>query len=153
MRDPELTKRAQEMRKEMTEPELRLWLRLRAERFAGVKFRRQKVIQDEHDKAIVDFAANDPKLVIEVDGETHVGREGRDAARTRFLESKGYRVVRFTNAEVVTNLEGVLARIGEVSAQLRSQPPLPTLSPEGERAKSRATCSLAPSGERVGERG
>ena len=134
MRDPELTKRARTMCSVMTEPEKRLWFELRAERFKGVKFRRQKVIQDETRKTIVDFAANRPKLVVEVDGETHVGREAEDAARTRFLESKGYIVVRFTNAEVMTNLDGVLIRIGETIAELRSQPPLPTLSPEGERA-------------------
>ena len=134
MRDPELTKRAREMRSVMTEPEKRLWFALRAERFAGVKFRRQKVIQDETRKTIVDFAANNPKLVIEVDGDTHGGREAADTARTRFLEGKGYAVSRFTNAEVITNLDGVLTRIADVITQLRSQSPLPTLSPEGERA-------------------
>jgi len=150
MRDPELMKRAREMRTEMTEPETRLWLQLRAKRFEGVKFRRQKVIRDDY---IVDFAANDPKLVIELDGDTHAGREAYDAARTRFLEAEGYRVVRFTNSDVMTNLEGVLDRLEEVIGEMRSQAPLPTLSPEGERALSGATCSLSPSGERVGERG
>ena len=82
MRDLELTKRAREMRTEMTEPETRLWLQLRAKRFSDVKFRRQKVIQDEQRRCIVDFAANDPKLVVELDGDTHAGREAYDAART-----------------------------------------------------------------------
>jgi very-short-patch-repair endonuclease len=151
MRDPELTKRAREMRTEMTEPETRLWLELRAERFAEVKFRRQKVIQDERNKYIVDFAANDPKLVIELDGDTHAESQAYDAARTRFLESNGYAVVRFTNADVMTNMDGVLLRIAEVIAELKT-PPLPTLSPEGERALKRQI-SLSPKGERVGERG
>jgi very-short-patch-repair endonuclease len=124
------------MRTEMTEPETRLWLELRAKRFDHVKFRRQKVIQDEHHSYIVDFAANDPKLVIEVDGDTHAERGSYDAARTRFLESKGYSVVRFANADVITNMDGVLLTIAEVIAELRMTPPLPTLSPEGERALS-----------------
>jgi very-short-patch-repair endonuclease len=150
MRDPELTKRAREMRTEMTEPETRLWLELRAKRFDHVKFRRQKVIQDDDHRYIVDFAANDPKLVIELDGDTHAGREGYDAARTHFLESKGYRVVRYTNLEVMQNLDGVLQHLSSVIDAMR--PPLPTLSPEGERANQRNS-SLSPSGERVGERG
>ena len=150
MRDLELTKRAREMRTEMTEPETRLWLALRAKRFADVKFRRQKVIQDEQHRYIVDFAANDPKLVVELDGDTHAGSEAYDAARTRFLESKGYRVLRYTNLEVMQNLDGVLQHLASVIGEMR--PPLPTLSPEGERLKEREI-SLSPSGARVGERG
>ena len=130
MRDPILTQRAKAMRKEMSEPETRMWLALRAERFENVKFRRQKVIGDY----ITDFAANDPKLVIEIDGDSHPRREQYDAARTRFLEAKGYTVIRFTNHDVMTNLEGVLERMSEVIVQLRASSPLPTLSPEGERA-------------------
>ena len=134
MRDPELTKRARAMRSEMTGPETRLWLQLRAKRFEDAKFRRQKVIQDEHQRYIVDFAANDPKLVIELDGDTHSSGRTYDEARTRFLECKGYTVVRFTNADVIRNMDGVLMRIAEVVQELRARPPLPTLSPEGERA-------------------
>ena len=132
MRDPELTKRAREMRTEMTEPETRLWLELRAKRFECVKFRRQKVIQDDDHRYIVDFASNEPKLVVEVDGDTHCKREGYDAERTQFLESKGYRVVRYCNLEVMRNLEGVLQHLLSVIDEMR--PPLPTLSPKGERA-------------------
>jgi very-short-patch-repair endonuclease len=123
------------MRKDMTEPETRLWLQLRAKRFGDVKFRRQKVIQDEGYRYIVDFAANDPKLVIELDGDTHAGSAGYDAARTAFLERRGYRVVRFTNREVMTNEDGVLRVIADVIAEARGRPPLPTLSPQGERAQ------------------
>jgi len=133
------------MRREMTEPETRLWLQLRAERFAGVKFRRQKVIGPY----IADFAANEPKLVIEVDGDTHDADSERDRIRTRFLESQGYRVQRYSNLEVMRNLEGVLMHLATVLDEMRA--PLPTLSPEGERAFE--DNSLSPSGERVGERG
>jgi very-short-patch-repair endonuclease len=130
MRDARLTGYAQSMRRKMTEPEARIWLQLRAARFAGIKFRRQKVIG----RYIADFAANDPKLVIEIDGATHDVDDERDQARTRHLEEQGYAVLRFSNAEVMKNLEGVLTRLSEVVALLRT-PPLPTLSPEGERAR------------------
>jgi very-short-patch-repair endonuclease len=121
------------MRRQMTEPETRMWLQLRAERFAGVKFRRQKVIG----RYIADFAANDPKLVIEVDGHTHDVDDRADGSRTLYLEQQGYQVLRFTNAEVMSNMEGVLLRLAEVIAVLgrsKVKAPLPTLSPEGERA-------------------
>ena len=147
MRNAELTRHARSMRTEMTEPEARLWLQLRAERFQGIKFRRQKVIGTY----IADFAANGPKLVVELDGDTHVASEVYDAARTKFLENKGYRVVRYSNLEVMQNLDGVLQHLASVIEEM--QPPLPTLSPEGERAAGSATGSLSPSGERGGERG
>ncbi|WP_404339091.1 endonuclease domain-containing protein [Sphingomonas sp. MMS12-HWE2-04] len=114
------------MRATASEPETRLWLALRAKRFSGVKFRRQKVIGNY----IVDFAARGPMVVIEVDGDSHAGQQKYDAARTRYLEEQGYRVIRFTNSDVLANLEGVLATL-EAFIQLA---PLPTLSPEGERA-------------------
>ncbi|MBB3859047.1 very-short-patch-repair endonuclease [Novosphingobium hassiacum] len=113
----------------MSEPETRMWLQLRAERFESVKFRRQKVIG----RYVADFAANEPKLVVEIDGDTHDVDDPDDAIRTRFLEAEGYRVVRYTNVDVMQNLEGVLINLTSVIADLR--PPLPTLSPEGERAK------------------
>ena len=134
MRDLELTKHARAMRQEMTEPERVLWFQLRAKRFAAVKFRRQKVIQDDTHRYIVDFASNQPKLVIELDGDSHAANEAYDARRTLFLETLGYHMLRFSNADVMTNLEGVLTRIALVIDELGVRPPLPTLSPEGERA-------------------
>jgi len=50
-------------------------------------------------------------LVIEVDGDTHVGRENRDAARTAMIESEGFRVLRFSNGDVMENIDGVLANV------------------------------------------
>jgi very-short-patch-repair endonuclease len=126
MRDARLTAKAKEMRREPTEPELRLWLALRAKRFDGVKFRRQKVIGPY----VVDFASRTPMLVVEVDGDTHAMRQEHDRARTAFLETQGYRVVRFSNLDVMSNLEGVLATLQRALCTA----PLPTLSPEGERA-------------------
>ena len=119
MRDAGLIRRARDMRKAMTEPETRLWLELRSGRFHGIKFRRQKVIG----RYIADFAANDPKLVIELDGDTHARSTECDAERTRYLEAQGYRVVRFSNAEVMGNMGGVLQRLGEIVEMLRKAPP------------------------------
>ena len=143
MKDPRLTGFAKAMRKQMPEPEIRMWLQLRAERFMGVKFRRQKVIGNY----IADFAANIPKLIVEIDGDTHDADDRCDAIRTRFLEAQGYLVVRYSNLEIMQNLEGVLMNLAAVIEDMH--PPLPTLSPEGERASN----PLSPSGERVGERG
>ncbi|BAK66045.1 conserved hypothetical protein [Sphingobium sp. SYK-6] len=125
MRDPRLTAHAKTMRTNATEAETRLWLALRAKRFAGHKFRRQKVVGPY----IVDFASREPTLIIEVDGDGHALQPGYDAERTDFLRHQGYDVIRFANADVVGNLEGGLSAI-----ETRLLPPLPTLSPAGERA-------------------
>ncbi|MBJ7443537.1 MAG: endonuclease domain-containing protein [Sphingobium sp.] len=126
MRDPVLTAHARTMRKTPTEPEQRLWLALRAERLGGLKFRRQKVIGP----FIVDFAVRNPMLVVEVDGDSHAQQEIYDERRSVFLRECGYRVLRFTNQDVMTNMESVLMLILETAGLA----PLPTLSPEGERA-------------------
>ncbi|MEZ5710905.1 MAG: DUF559 domain-containing protein [Blastomonas sp.] len=168
MRSAILTERARNMRQEMAGPEMQLWLQLRAGRFEGIKFRRQKVIG----KYIADFAANAPRLVIELDGDTHAGREDYDDWRTNELQAAGYTVIRFANRDVTSNMDGVLTKLAEIVRELRQTPPLPTLSPEGERANmcemptislsaegdrpaahEKPNISLSPSGERVGERG
>nr|WP_236616806.1 endonuclease domain-containing protein [Sphingobium lactosutens] len=114
------------MRKGATEPEQRLWLALRAERLHGLKFRRQKVVGP----FIVDFACRRPMLIIEIDGDSHASRREYDESRSAFLHQCGYRVLRFANHDVMTNMEAVLMSIVEAAGQ----PPLPILSPEGERA-------------------
>ncbi|MBS0482460.1 MAG: DUF559 domain-containing protein [Proteobacteria bacterium] len=128
MRDARLTAYARANRKQMSEPATRMWLQLRAGRFEGIKFRREKVIGNY----IADFVANKPKLVIEIDGDTHDADDDRDRIRTRCLEEQGYRVQRYTNVDVMQNIDGVLIHLAGVIAGMR--PPLPTLSPEGERA-------------------
>ena len=105
-RHVETRNRAKQLRTNLTEPERRLWYRLRANRL-GVKFQRQVVLAPY----IADFAARSERLVVELDGDTHAGRETYDAARTKALEDRGYRVLRFTNADVMTNLDGVLHAI------------------------------------------
>ncbi|MBJ6120343.1 endonuclease domain-containing protein [Sphingomonas sp. BT553] len=95
------------MRSEMTPAEVRLWHHLRAGRFDQLKFRRQTVIGPY----IADFTCRAAMLVVEVDGDTHATQTTYDANRTTFLEQQGWRVIRFTNADVIRNLEGVLQQL------------------------------------------
>jgi very-short-patch-repair endonuclease len=126
VRDKQLLGYAKRLRTNQTPLEQKLWYALRAKRFEGAKFRRQVVIG----RYIVDFACRIPRmLVIEVDGDTHTMQKDYDEQRTAYLEHKGYRVLRFTNVDVGTNLDGVLTMI----AQALRSPLSPSLSPEGER--------------------
>jgi very-short-patch-repair endonuclease len=125
MRDKRLVEFAKSMRREMTEPEKLLWHQLRAKRFEGTKFRRQNVVG----KYIADFYSRSAMLIIEVDGDTHAFQNDYDVIRENYLGALGFNVIRFTNSEVMTNMEGVLTIVG-----LQLTPPLPTLSPKGERA-------------------
>ena len=125
-KDGILIERAKAMRREPTPFENKVWYALRAKRFNGAKFRQQVVIG----RYVVDFACRIPRmLVIEIDGDTHSEREKYDEQRTAELQRRGYQVLRFTNSDVGTNMEGVLTMIAEA---LRS-PLSPALSPEGER--------------------
>ena len=94
------------MRKHPTPAENALWQRLRR-RQLGVKFRRQHAIGP----FIVDFYCAEAALVVEVDGPIHQYTAEEDAIRQEFLEAQGLRVLRFTNAEVENDIEGVLNRI------------------------------------------
>jgi len=116
--------RAKTLRTNLTEPERRLWYHLRANRL-GVKFQRQVVLAPY----VADFAARSQRLAIEFDGDTHAGRETYDAARTRALEKRGYRVLRFTNADVMSNLDGVLRAILIELGRDPDAPLSPALSP------------------------
>jgi len=102
---------ARELRGKQTDAEKALWMRLRNRQLDGAKFRRQQHIGSY----VVDFVSFDKKLVVEIDGGQH--NEGktkeRDEERTAWLKEKGYRVVRFWNNEVLTNLEGVLENMRE----------------------------------------
>ncbi|RVT41774.1 endonuclease domain-containing protein [Sphingobium algorifonticola] len=113
--DPELKERAKHMRANPTPAEQKLWLALRANRFENQQFTRQTIIAPY----IVDFASKADRLIIEVDGDTHSAEDRYDARRTEFLESLGYRVIRFANHDVLDNLEGVL---GAIAQALRASP-------------------------------
>ena len=104
---PFMTASARRLRREATFPERLLWSRLRAGQLGGIRFRRQHPIGP----FVVDFYCAQVKLAIEIDGVSHKGCEQRDRDRTLYLESLGIRVVRFTNDEVLGDLEEVLFRI------------------------------------------
>ncbi|MEL7689645.1 endonuclease domain-containing protein [Citromicrobium bathyomarinum] len=98
-------KRARALRKDSTDAEARLWSRLRNRQFRNLKFRRQVPLG----RFIVDFYCHELQLIIEVDGGQH-SEEG-DQSRTEWLESEGYRIVRFWNNELLENLDGVLVEL------------------------------------------
>ena len=92
----------------MTQAEEVLWQELRGTKL-GVHFRRQHVIGTY----IADFVSLKNRLIIEVDGEYHQLPEQQllDAERTKYFEQKGYRVIRFTNAQVLNDLEMVMSKL------------------------------------------
>lgn len=100
---------AKDLRLKMTEPEALLWERLRKKQMMGYRFRRQHPIS----QYIADFYCHPLKLIIEVDGGYHSSKEQQslDLARTEDLENLGLRVIRFTNTEVIEQVEIVLGRI------------------------------------------
>jgi len=95
----------------MTEAERRLWWHLRELKVQGTHFRRQATIGPYY----ADFACHEHKLVVEIDGSGHMqpDRLAKDDARTRFLETHGYRVLRFWNNDVLRETEGVMTVIYE----------------------------------------
>ena len=99
--------RAGELRREPTPAETRLWAHLRQNRLMGVGFRRQHAIGNY----IADFCAPKRKLVVELDGSQHLEQAEYDAARTDFLRAQGYRVLRFWNGAIESNLDAVLQAI------------------------------------------
>ncbi len=118
---------AKAMRSEPTGPEARLWYHLRAKRLNGIKFSRQVLIGSY----TVDFSARSLKLVIELDGDSHAGQERYDARRTAWLEEQGFRVIRFTNTDVMTNEAAVLQAIIDALVALPLSQPSPQRG-EGE---------------------
>lgn len=99
----EMQTRAKDLRRNFTGPERALWALVRDRQVARLKFRRQQVIGPY----IVDFYCAQAQLVVEVDGESHVGKAERDAARDAYLQSHGLRVVRITNDDVLREPEAV----------------------------------------------
>jgi very-short-patch-repair endonuclease len=113
---------AKQMRAEPTEAERLLWWRLRHDiALAGSHFRRQALIGP----FIVDFVSRKAGLVIELDGGQHDEQRAADTRRTRRIESRGYRVLRFWNNDVLGNIDGVLT---EIQSALT---PTPNPSPQG----------------------
>jgi very-short-patch-repair endonuclease len=111
----------------MTRAETLLWRHLKANRLAGLGFRRQSPIGSY----IADFVAHSCKVVIEIDGESHNFEERicHDARRDQWFASRGYRVLRFSNDDVLKNLEGVVLSIRQAAEQ--AAPPSLTLPRKG----------------------
>ena len=118
--------RAKALRRAMTYAERKLWYAIRAHRFLGLGFRRQEPLG----RYIIDFVSHDANLIVEVDGGHHFsGRQaGRDSVRDRWLVSQGFRVVRVSNADIMTNLSGVIEFLESL---LLEATPLPTLPHQG----------------------
>ncbi len=111
--DPTLEKRARDMRRAMTAPESRLWWHLRRRLpLERTHFRRQVVIG----AAIVDFACVTTRIVVEVDGAQHGDDRARayDAARAAALAARGWRVLRFWNFQVMSDMDSVIETIAAV---------------------------------------
>jgi very-short-patch-repair endonuclease len=107
----ELKMRSRELRSSMTDAEIRLWSKLRRKQVHSFQFCRQKPIGN----FIVDFYCPKARLVIEVDGGQHYQEQGmaRDAARDSYLSGLGLEVIRFSNRDVLYNIDGVIAVIVE----------------------------------------
>ena len=110
---------ARQLRTHPTDAERRLWGRLRRRQFAGHKFRRQQPLGPY----IVDFVCFDQKLVIEVDGGQHVLQVAYDTTRTAWLESEGFRVLRFWDNQVLTETEAVVGAISKAIEPGVAPPP------------------------------
>jgi very-short-patch-repair endonuclease len=131
--------RSRQLRRDSTPAERKLWAVLRGALLDGFKFRRQQRLGPYFG----DFVCQSLRLVIEIDGDTHDGArvQARDARRTAFLEHEGYRVIRFTNADVMKNLDGV---VGAIRSALQADSPSPSHAarprgplplPQGERSE------------------
>ena len=114
--------RARTLRRDATEAEKKLWQHLRQPPFKLYHFRRQATIGPY----FADFASHQLRIVIEVDGGQHYA-SALDEVRTRHLEAKGYRLLRFWNSDVLQNISGVLLAIDAVVNT--DTPPTPDPSP------------------------
>ena len=136
---PRLIDKARDLRKRETDVEAKLWSRLRNRRLADLKFRRQV----PRGPFIADFLCDEAMLIVEVDGSQHGEADQllRDRERTAYLKSLGYEIIRVWNAEVNSNLFGVIATI-HTTAIARLKAPSSALrapSPQGEKASRRKT--------------
>ncbi len=122
--------RAKQLRRAMTRAETLLWRYLKANRIDGLGFRRQIPFRNY----IVDFACLSAKLLVELDGESHdfEERQKADQNRDAFFKSEGFHVLRFTNEQVMSNLDGVVVAIRQAASSRAScSPPSPTLPHKG----------------------
>jgi very-short-patch-repair endonuclease len=121
VRNPKIIEAAKtlsrDLRRRQTRSEKILWVKIRNRNFLGKKFYRQHPIFFEYcgktSFFIADFYSHQPKLVIEIDGKSHNYQEDYDTMRTYIINQLGIKVVRFRNAEIDENLNGVLKQLKE----------------------------------------
>ena len=105
------------MKANSTYPEQLLWSVLRGKQLGGLKFRKQHPMEPY----IVDFYCASARLAIELDGKSHDGRERHDQRRTQYIEDQCVRVLRVSNDDVLTNLDGVLKLIARAVGVLSAR--------------------------------
>ncbi len=110
---------ARSLRRNSTDVERMLWQQFRNRQMGGLKFRRQEPVGP----FVVDFFCLERNLIVEVDGGQHATAQDRDAARTAWLEARGYRVIRFWNNEVIGNIEAVLETIVRAARETKTPSP------------------------------
>jgi len=98
---------ARRLRRRSTDAERLLWRHLRSRRLADFKFRRQEPVG----AYVPDFVCYDIRLIIELDGGQHADQRARDERRDAWLADQGFRILRFPDNYVLTNLEGALETI------------------------------------------
>ena len=127
--------KARVLRKNQTDAESLLWYHLRDRHLSGHKFRRQHPMG----VFIADFVCIERRIVVEVDGGQHALQGEEDKRRSAYLKSKGYRVVRFWDNEVLKDTQAVLEAILKM---IESDTPSPRPSPpqSRERATNRTRC-------------
>jgi len=135
--NPRQRSRAKQLRQAMTRAETLLWRYLKADRVAGLGFRRQVPIRNH----IADFICMSAKIVVELDGESHDFEERQkvDQSRDAFFVSEGFQVLRFANEQVMSNLEGVAETIRQAATgRLRGLPLSPALPHKGGGSRNTA---------------
>ena len=104
---------ARHLRKNQTDAETVFWQEVRNRRFKGLKFRRQVRVG----RFTVDFLCETEKLIVEIDDSLHEDKKEYDADRTEVLNTQGYRVIRFTNADIYEDIVAVLDRLFDFVGQ------------------------------------
>jgi very-short-patch-repair endonuclease len=116
--NPRLKQIARKLRKDMTLSEILLWQHMKGKQLLWYDFHRQKPI----DEYVVDFYCPRLKLVLEIDGDSHEGKEEEDKIRQEKLESLGLTVMRFWDWDVKDNVDGIVEHLREWIEARRTHP-------------------------------
>ncbi|MCI0460273.1 MAG: DUF559 domain-containing protein [Gemmataceae bacterium] len=141
-RNPERRDRARQLRRAMTPAEAIMWKHLRGRRFAGFKFRQQHPVGP----FFADIVCHHCRLIVELDGETHLGQQEHDEKRSQYLRERGWLVLRFWNTQVYDETEAVFEAIYRACQDRKTRdagsqsedtpsPPTPLPRPRGRGEK------------------